>query len=84
MRIAPEPFATRPGITDFGSMITGGLALSDHLFPPQYGPTETPNLTMSDLKGVNPEDVPYPIIVAAEREEGEIVRPQDTTNSFSC
>jgi hypothetical protein len=59
---------------DRRSRLKGGLALSDHLFPAQYGPTETPNLTMSDLKGVNPEDVPYPIIIAAEREEGEIVR----------
>lgn len=56
-----------------------GLALSAHLFPAQYGPTETPNLTISDLSSLDPSTVPYPIIIAAEREDGEISVSENAT-----
>ncbi|KAL7409350.1 lysophospholipase catalytic domain-containing protein [Mrakia frigida] len=67
-----EGFATQ--ITDYW-----GLALSAHLFPNQYGPQETPNLTLSDLAGLPAADVPYPIIIAAEREPDTIVVSTNAT-----
>ncbi|CDZ98760.1 phospholipase b [Phaffia rhodozyma] len=43
------------------------LALSDHLFPDQYRASNTPNLTIADLKNLPAENVPYPLIIAVER-----------------
>lgn len=55
------------------------------LFPNQYGPQETPNLTLSDLAGLPAADVPYPIIIAAEREPDTIVVSTNATIwEFTC
>lgn len=67
-----QNFSTQ--ITDYWS-----LALSAHLFPAQYGPQQTPNLTLSALKGLRAEDVPYPIVIAVEREEDTIVVSENAT-----
>lgn len=61
------------------------LLPSSDLFPNQYGPQETPNLTLSALAGLPAENVPYPIIVAAEREPNAIVVSTNATLwEFTC
>ena len=49
------------------------------MFPEQYGPQQTPNLTLSALKGLRDQDVPFPIVIAVEREEGTIVVSDNAT-----
>lgn len=55
------------------------LALSGHLFPSPFGPTETPNLTIAELANLPKADYPFPLIVAAEREPGDLDIPTNAT-----
>jgi lysophospholipase len=67
----------RTQITDYW-----GLALSDHLFPEPYHSTNTPNLTITDIRSapaIQNASLPYPVIVALEREPGEIVIALNST-----
>lgn len=65
-------------ITDFW-----GLALGEHLLPLQYRLDTTPNLTFSQLPSVVPAlangSLPMPIIIAAERENGQEIVPENAT-----
>ncbi|OCF35914.1 phospholipase B [Kwoniella heveanensis BCC8398] len=60
-----------------------GLAVGSHVLPSQYQLENTPNLTLSSLPSVVSQlgsaSLPMPIIIAAERETGEIVIPENAT-----
>lgn len=52
------------------------------VFPAPYQPGGTPNLTMTDMRSqpsVQSASLPYPVIVALEREPGEIVIALNST-----
>lgn len=59
------------------------LALGDHLLPSQYHLSGSPNYTFSQVlqtvPGLPNGDYPMPIIIAAEREPGELVVPANAT-----
>ncbi|BEJ13563.1 hypothetical protein CspHIS471_0307370 [Cutaneotrichosporon sp. HIS471] len=73
---AAEGFPT--AITDYWS-----LALGNHLLPPQWRLDTSPNITFSSLLSNVPQlqnaELPVPIIIAAEREPGEVVVPDNST-----
>ncbi|WWC72722.1 phospholipase B [Kwoniella pini CBS 10737] len=60
-----------------------GLAIASHMLPTQYQLSNTPNLTFSQLPSVISQlgdaDLPMPIIIAAEREAGELVVAENAT-----
>ncbi|GFZ51352.1 Lysophospholipase [Saitozyma sp. JCM 24511] len=60
-----------------------GLALGNHLLPTQYRLDTSPNLTFSQLPSAVPAlgnaSLPFPIIIAAEREPGEYVIAENAT-----
>ncbi|WWC65337.1 uncharacterized protein I303_107955 [Kwoniella dejecticola CBS 10117] len=60
-----------------------GLAIASHVLPTQYQLSNTPNLTFSQLPSVVQQlgdaDLPMPIIIAAEREAGELVVAENAT-----
>lgn len=69
------PFET--GITDYWS-----LALSNHLLPEAYRTTGHPNFTMyqlNDLPSVANRSLPFPVIVASERQPGEFIVSYNAT-----
>ncbi|WVQ86181.1 hypothetical protein IAT38_008349 [Cryptococcus sp. DSM 104549] len=76
---------TAKGDAGFPTQITDlwGLAIGSHVLPSQYQLQNNPNLTFSSLPGVVPAlgnaSLPMPIIVAAEREEGELVIAENAT-----
>jgi lysophospholipase len=73
---AAEGFPTQ--ITDYWA-----LALGDHLLPSQWRLDTSPNITFSALKDnieqLQNAQLPVPIIIAAEREPGEVVVPSNST-----
>ncbi|KAJ9127492.1 hypothetical protein QFC24_000901 [Naganishia onofrii] len=72
---ADKGFSTQ--ITDYWS-----LALTDHLFPEQYHTNNHPNLTWNDIANVSriqDASLPWPIVIAVEREPGELVIPLNST-----
>ncbi|WVR05725.1 hypothetical protein IAU60_002749 [Kwoniella sp. DSM 27419] len=60
-----------------------GLALGSHVLPEQYHIDNSPNLTFSSLPSVvgklGNASLPMPIIIAAEREHGELVIAENAT-----
>ncbi|WRT70853.1 phospholipase B [Kwoniella shivajii] len=60
-----------------------GLAVGSHVLPTEYQLFNTPNLTFSSLPSVVSKlgngSLPMPIIVAAEREAGELVVAENAT-----
>ncbi|WWD20845.1 phospholipase B [Kwoniella shandongensis] len=60
-----------------------GLAIASHVLPEQYHIGNNPNLTFSSLPSVVPAlgnaALPMPIIIAAEREAGELVIAENAT-----
>ncbi|WVW80592.1 phospholipase B [Kwoniella bestiolae CBS 10118] len=60
-----------------------GLAIGSHVLPSQYQLTNSPNLTFSSLPSVVQKlgngSLPMPIIIAAEREQGELVIAENAT-----
>lgn len=56
--------------------------MTDHLFPEQYHTNNHPNLTWNDIANVTKVQdaaLPWPIVIAVEREPGEIVIPLNST-----
>ncbi|OXM76080.1 phospholipase B [Cryptococcus neoformans Bt63] len=60
-----------------------GLAIGSHVLPERYQLSNTPNLTFSSLPSVvsalGNASLPMPIIIAAEREAGELVIAENAT-----
>ncbi|WWC92469.1 uncharacterized protein L201_007427 [Kwoniella dendrophila CBS 6074] len=60
-----------------------GLAIGSHVLPKEYQLSNTPNLTFSSLPSVVQNlgngSLPMPIIIAAEREHGELVVAENAT-----
>ncbi|WWC98312.1 phospholipase B [Kwoniella sp. B9012] len=60
-----------------------GLAIGSHVLPTEYQLTNKPNLTLSSLPSVVEKlgngSLPMPIIIAAEREQGELVIAENAT-----
>ncbi|WVW80586.1 hypothetical protein I302_102572 [Kwoniella bestiolae CBS 10118] len=71
--------------TGFPAQLTDywGLALGEHLLPEKYRMDDHPNLTISSLPQavdkLGKGELPMPIIIASQREEGEYVIAENVT-----